>query len=85
VDSYRVLRDEDITRIGNGVANALKTRRESIGLSKNSLAQKAGVNVQTVSFIEDCVNSPSVSTLLRLCDALGTTPEKIFKAARKAE
>lgn len=80
-----VISDEEITRIGKALAEALKNRREKQALSKNALAQKAGVSVQSVSFIEDGVNSPSVSTLLRLCDALETTPEKIFKEARKAD
>lgn len=80
-----MISDEEITRIGKALAEALKNRREKQALSKNALAQKAGVSVQSVSFIEDGVNSPSVSTLLRLCDALETTPEKIFKEARKAD
>jgi len=79
-----VISEEEITRIGKALAETLKSRREKLGLSKNSLAQKAGVSVQSVSFIEDGVNSPSISTLLRFCDALGTTPEKLFKEARKA-
>ena len=54
-------------------------------MSKNGLAQKAGVSVQSVSFIEECVNSPSISTLLRLCEALKTTPETVFKEARKLD
>ncbi len=69
--------------MGVAMAGILKTRREKLGLSKNSLAQKAGVSVQSVSFIEDGVNSPSVSTLLRFCDALGLPPEKVFREARK--
>lgn len=80
-----VISDEEITQIGKALADALKNRREKLGLSKNSLAQKAGVSVQSVSFIEDGVNSPSVSTLLRLCDALGVTPEKIFKDSRNSK
>lgn len=79
-----MISEEEITRIGLALAAALKTQREKQGLSKNALAQKAGVSVQSVSFIEDGVNSPSISTLLRFCDALGTTPEKLFREARKA-
>jgi Predicted transcriptional regulators len=78
-----VISEGEIARIGKALAAVLKELREKQGLSKNALAQKAGISVQSVSFIEEGVNSPSVSTLLRLCDALGTSPEKLFKEARK--
>lgn len=81
----QVISEEEITRIGQALAKILKARREKLGLSKNSLAQKADVSVQSVSFLEEGVNSPSVSTLLRFCDALDTTPEKVLKEARKPE
>jgi transcriptional regulator with XRE-family HTH domain len=78
-----VLRDEEITRISLAVANALRSAREAAGLSKNALAQKAGVSVQTVSFVEGGVNSPSISTFLRFCSALEIDPEVVLGAARK--
>ena len=78
-----MLREDEITRIGLAVAVALRLARESAGLSKNALAQKAGVAVQTVSFIEGGVNSPSIATFLRLCDALAIEPEVILEKARK--
>lgn len=75
--------EDEVARTGRAIAQVLKSRRESLGLSKNALAQKAGVSVQSVAFIESAVNSPSVSTLLRLCSALETTPEAVFREARK--
>jgi transcriptional regulator with XRE-family HTH domain len=81
----RVISEEEITRLGKGIAAVLRDQREKKELSKNALAQKAGISVQSVAFIEDAVNSPSVSTLLRICDALGITPEKVFREARKRE
>ncbi len=50
-------------------------------MSKNGLAQKAGISVQSVSFIENGVNSPSLSTLLRICSALEVSPDQILKDA----
>jgi len=41
------------------------------------------VAVQTVSFIEGGVNSPSITTFLRLCAALDIEPETILENARK--
>jgi transcriptional regulator with XRE-family HTH domain len=77
-----VLRDEEITRISLAVANTLRSAREAAELSKNALAQKAGVSVQTVSFVEGGVNSPSISTFLRFSSALEIDPEVMLGEAR---
>lgn len=77
-----MLRDEDITRISAALAEELRQARESAGLSKSLLAQRAGVAIQTVSFIEQGVNSPSIATFLRLCGALDVTPEDLLQRAR---
>jgi len=84
MEGFGVLRDEEITRISFAVAQALRAAREAAGLSKNALAQKAGVSVQTISFVEGAVNSPSISTFLRFCSALGVSPEKIIEDARNS-
>ena len=64
------MRDGEVAESGKAIADVLRAKREALGLSKNALAQKAGISVQTVSFIETTVNSPSLSTFLRICDAL---------------
>jgi len=80
------VRDEDIIRWGSAVADAIKARRETLGLSKNALAQKAGISVQSVSFIEASVNSPSLSTFLRICSALEVAPDSLLRdALRKSK
>ena len=77
-----MLSEEEIRRIGLAVAKRLQGQRQSIPMSKNALAQKAGISVQSVSFIENGVNSPSLSTLLRICDALGVELETILKESK---
>ena len=79
-----MLSDEDVKRLGSALASILKGRREELKLSKNLLAQQAGVSVQTIAFIESGTNSPSVATLARLCHALNTTPQKVLKGAEEA-
>lgn len=79
-----MLRDEDITRISAALAEELGRARESAGLSKSLLAQRAGVAIQTVSFIEQGVNSPSIATYLRLCSALDVSPEDLLRRAQGA-
>jgi DNA-binding XRE family transcriptional regulator len=76
-----MLRDEEIQSSGKAVAAELQRRREALGLSRNGLAQMAGISVQSVCFIENGVNSPSLSTLLRICHALGTRVETVLRQA----
>jgi transcriptional regulator with XRE-family HTH domain len=70
-----------IVQQGKAIADAIKARREIVGLSKNALAQKAGISVQSVSFIESATNSPSLSTYLRICSALEVKPEALLREA----
>ena len=52
-------------------------------LSLNLLAEKAGLSRQTVSYVEQEVQSPSLDTLLRITWALEVDLEKIVARARK--
>jgi transcriptional regulator with XRE-family HTH domain len=75
------VREEQIIESGKAIAAAIKAKREVLGLSMNSLAQKAGISVQSVSFIETAVNSPSLSTFLRICAALEVRPDSLLRDA----
>ncbi len=71
-------------RFAREVARLLRERRERLGLSKLGLAQRAGIDQRTVTFIEDGINVPSIGTLHALCGALGITVTTIVaKADRK--
>jgi transcriptional regulator with XRE-family HTH domain len=76
-----MLRDGEIQEIGKAVAAELQRRREKLGMSRNALAQKAGISVQSVCFIENGVNSPSLSTLLRICHALNVSVATVLGRA----
>ena len=65
------------------VVRLLKAEREKRSISLNALAQKAGVNRQTVAFIERGLRNPTLNTLFRLTSALEVEPEKIIARARK--
>ena len=80
VENSRV-RDGEVAETGKAIADVLRAKREALGLSKNALAQKAGISVQTVSFIESTVNSPSLSTFLRICAALEVRPDSLLAEA----
>ena len=70
--------------INSQVACLLKEEREKRGLSLNVLAQKAGVSRQTVSYVEQEVQNPTLDTLLRITSVLEVDLEKIIAKARKA-
>jgi len=70
--------------ISSQVACLLKEERAKRGLSLNVLAQKAGLSRQTVSYVEQEVQNPTLDTLLRITAVLEVDLEKIIAKARKA-
>jgi DNA-binding Xre family transcriptional regulator len=75
------VKEEQIIQRGKAIAEAIKARRETLGLSMNVLSQKAGISIQSVSFIETAVNSPSLSTFMRICAALEVSPDSLLRDA----
>ncbi len=53
--------------------------RQSVGLSQEELADRAEIHRTYVSQIERGLKSPTIITLLRLSNALETTPSKLMK------
>ena len=65
------------------VAEHLVFHRHKRGWSKLRLAQKAGVDQRTITFVEDGVNVPSLVTLFVICKALKVNVGAVVgKAAR---
>jgi transcriptional regulator with XRE-family HTH domain len=69
--------------ISSHVAAVLKEEREKRDLSLKALAKKSGISRQTISYIEQEVQSPSLDTLLRITSALGVDLAKIIARAQK--
>src|SRR5258706_13760871 len=69
--------------ISSQVACLLKEEREKRAPSLNVLAQKAGLSRQTVSYVEQEVQNPTLDTLLRITWALGIDLERIISKARR--
>ncbi len=72
-----------VEEISSAVARLLKEKREKRGLSLNVLAQRAGLARQTVSYIEQEVQSPTLDTLLRITSVLEVDLDKLIAKARK--
>ena len=52
------------------------------GLSLNVLAGRAGLSRQMVSYVEQEERNPSLDTLLRIAEVIGTPLESIIQRAR---
>ena len=62
----------------NVIGNRLYALRKRMGLTQAELAEKAGLSDRTYADIErGCVNM-RLETILRICDALYITPDKLL-------
>ncbi len=75
---------ENAGRFAGEVARLLKERRKKSGLSKLALAQRAGLDQRTITFIEEGVNVPSIGTLHVICEALGIKTGWLVSMADRA-
>lgn len=65
------------------VGARLRMLRAGASLSIRALAEKSGLNVNTLSLIENGKTSPSVSTLQQLANALGVPVTEFFVAEQE--
>lgn len=72
------------TNICSEIARRLKAERLRQKLSLNVVSARAGLNRQTVTFIEQEQRTPTVDTLLRLTEVLGIKLEDLIRKARKS-
>jgi DNA-binding XRE family transcriptional regulator len=60
------------------IPNRIAELRERAGLSRVELAQRVGVNPQTIGYLERGEYNPSLVLAFRLADLFGLTIEQIF-------
>jgi len=65
----------------NKMGGLLKTRREMLGLTQRSLADKLGVEASHVAFIENGRRRPSLKLVGRIADTLGLDRQQILVLA----
>ena len=70
--------------VSSNVARLLRQERERQGISMTSLAEKAGLSQQMVSYVERELRNPTLDTLLRITDALGVELSTLIKRAETA-
>lgn len=66
------------------VAQILRQERERRGLSMNSVAERAGLSQQMVSYVERQMRNPTLETMLRIAAALDIDPVELLRRAVKA-
>lgn len=69
--------------ISSHVVLLLKEERERQKLSLNRLSEKCGLSRQTIAYVEDEVQSPSLDTLLRIALGLDIDLGKTISRAQK--
>ncbi len=55
----------------SNVLQALKERREQLGVTQDQLAELADVALRTIKALDSGKGNPTVSTLIKLADVLG--------------
>lgn len=55
----------------SNVLQALKERREQLGVTQEQLAELADVALRTIKALDSGKGNPTVSTLIKLADVLG--------------
>ncbi|MFE5912100.1 helix-turn-helix domain-containing protein [Streptomyces wedmorensis] len=64
---------DDLIAYRRHVGDRLRSTREGAGLTQQQLAERAGLDKQAVSIIENAHSSPKLDTLWRIARAMGTT------------
>lgn len=70
----------DYRAIGNRIA----LRRKALGLRQYEVCEKIGVNDKYLSNLETARSVPSLEVLLKLCEALETSPDYLLLGRESA-
>lgn len=68
-----------VEKINQAFGTAIRKQRESLGISQEELAHRAGLHRTYISLIERGLRSASIGTILRLAKALGTTGSDLLR------
>lgn len=66
------------------LGSELRNAREAAGMTQEKLAFAAGLDRTYISMLENDKKSPTVSSLLRICAALGVSAGEIVARIEKA-
>jgi transcriptional regulator with XRE-family HTH domain len=69
--------------IGSVVVRLLREKRESLGLSMNAVASRAGLSHSMISRVERELRKPTLDTLLRITGAMSIELWPLIKRAEQ--
>ena len=67
----------------NLVIKRLRKEREKAGLSQLELALRAEISQNMINYIETGKRTPSLDTLLKICNAMNINPAILFSDCKK--
>ncbi len=67
------------------LGRSVRRYREKLGLSQEQFAFEVELDRTYVSGIERGIRNPTVATLIRLTQALGTTPAGLLRSAERSK
>ena len=73
--------DEEIEAQIKTIARRIREEREKLRISQMDLSFRAGLSQNQVFCIETGKRIPNLYTVLKLCEALGISPEALFAPA----
>jgi transcriptional regulator with XRE-family HTH domain len=84
-DKVHEVRDDPAVRLSKEVANALRLKREQLGISQNELSQRCHLSRTGLRAIELGINSPTFVSLFRIANALGVSLGEIVAELEKRQ
>ena len=60
------------------VYTRLKQEREKCNMSQQQLSEESGVSQNMITYIETGKRTPSITTILKLCNAMKISPSILF-------
>ncbi len=58
---------------------AIRRAREQRGIAQSVIADAAGISLTYLSLLERGENTPTLTVVFRLCDALGISPSELIE------
>lgn len=68
-----------INETENRFLQRLKEEREKAGMSQLELAYKAGLSQNMITYLETGKRTPTLTTILKICNALEINPSVLFE------
>jgi transcriptional regulator with XRE-family HTH domain len=65
------------------IGEFIKDKRLDVGLMQYELANKCGITIQAMNFIEKGRNNPSISTLRKIAEVLGINYFELRQVMKK--